>query len=70
MGEDEKETLLFTRMIISSVSITGSLFIIITYMLFKDLREFTFKLILMLSIADLLFTVSLILPNTGASCYL
>ena len=54
------------RLFFNSLSLLGSLFIIISYIKFKRLRKFAFKLIFYLSISDLIFSISTFLVVNDA----
>ena len=62
---DETETLFYVRMVVSSISLIGNLFIILAFILFRDLRGFTFRLILMLSISNSLYSIGFLIPSYG-----
>ena len=64
MGYNTSETkiIYFTNVAACSLSILGSLFIIILFFKFKSLRDLPFRLVFYMVIADLLHSVGLILP--------
>jgi len=49
---EQEEFVQMLNIIISSVSLAGSLFIVWNYMFFKELQSFAFKLIFWMAIAD------------------
>ncbi|CAI0467674.1 unnamed protein product [Linum tenue] len=55
----------------SSLSFLGSSFIVLCYLLFRDLRKFSFKLVFYLAISDMLCSFFSIVgdPSTGFFCY-
>ncbi|CAN1151021.1 G-protein coupled receptor 1 [Linum perenne] len=55
----------------SSFSFLGSSFIVLCYILFRDLRKFSFKLVFYLAISDMLCSFFSIVgdPSTGFFCY-
>lgn len=55
----------------SSLSLMGSTFIVLCYLLFKDLRKFSFKLVFFLALSDMLCSFFNIIgdPSTGFFCY-
>eukprot|EP00850_Spirogloea_muscicola_P016500 SM000134S26943 [mRNA] locus=s134:202027:204822:+ [translate_table: standard] len=56
----------------SSLSFAGSAFIVLCYLLFRDLRKFSFKLVFYLSLSDMLCSCFNMLgdPGNGALCYI
>ncbi|XP_073526058.1 uncharacterized protein [Phyllobates terribilis] len=55
----------------SSLSLIGSTFIVLCYLLFKELRKFSFKLVFFLALSDMLCSFFNIIgdPSTGFFCY-
>ncbi|GMH08009.1 hypothetical protein Nepgr_009849 [Nepenthes gracilis] len=55
----------------SSLSFVGSGFIVLCYVLFKELRKFSFKLVFFLALSDMLYSFFSIIgdPSTGLFCY-
>ncbi|GAB4854005.1 glycolytic proteins transcriptional activator gcr1, variant 2 [Ancistrocladus abbreviatus] len=55
----------------SSLSLVGSGFIVLCYVLFKQLRKFSFKLVFFLALSDMLCSFFSIIgdPSTGFFCY-
>uniref|UniRef100_A0A7C9CXF8 G-protein coupled receptors family 2 profile 2 domain-containing protein n=1 Tax=Opuntia streptacantha TaxID=393608 RepID=A0A7C9CXF8_OPUST len=55
----------------SSLSLMGSTFIVLCYLLFKELRKFSFKLVFFLAFSDMLCSFFNIIgdPSTGFFCY-
>ena len=64
-NSDEKDTLFYTRMVVSVISLSGNLFVILAFILFRDLRGFTFRLVLMLSISNSLYSIGFLIPSFG-----
>jgi len=56
-SKEQNEILSDIRIIASTISMMGSLFIIIMYVVYKDLRKFAFKLVVMLSICDIILGI-------------
>uniref|UniRef100_A0A803LXS9 G-protein coupled receptors family 2 profile 2 domain-containing protein n=1 Tax=Chenopodium quinoa TaxID=63459 RepID=A0A803LXS9_CHEQI len=58
-------------MVASTLSLIGSSFIVLCYILFKDLRKFSFKLVFYLALSDMLCSFFNIIgdPSTGFFCY-
>jgi len=54
---EQNEVLSAIRIIASSISMMGSLFIIVMYLAYKDLRKFAFKLVVMLSLCDVILGI-------------
>lgn len=72
---EEKELLYILNSVASGISIVGCAFIIIVYFKYKQLQIFHFRLVLYLSIIDLLHSVAFLLPtysgdNNDAVCKL
>jgi hypothetical protein len=63
--ESQDASLIYARFIVSAVSLSGSLFIIAAFSLFRDLRGFTFQLIFFLSVSDALYSIGYLIPPTG-----
>uniref|UniRef100_A0A0R0GBQ3 G-protein coupled receptors family 2 profile 2 domain-containing protein n=1 Tax=Glycine max TaxID=3847 RepID=A0A0R0GBQ3_SOYBN len=55
----------------SSLSLAGSSFIVVCYLLFKELRKFSFKLVFYLALSDILCSLFSIIgdPSKGFFCY-
>lgn len=53
------------NVITSVVSMAGSLFIVFCYIYLKELRTFAFKLVLMMSLSDIMFSVGNFLGDAG-----
>ncbi|XP_038720372.1 G-protein coupled receptor 1 isoform X2 [Tripterygium wilfordii] len=55
----------------SSLSLVGSGFIVLCYLIFKELRKFSFKLVFYLALSDMLCSFFSIVgdPSTGFFCY-
>ncbi|GER32077.1 G-protein-coupled receptor 1 [Striga asiatica] len=55
----------------SSLSLVGSAFIVLCYLLFKDLRKFSFKLVFFLALSDMFCSFFSIIgdPSKGYFCY-
>lgn len=58
-----------------SLSLLGSLFIVAMYAMFQELRAFAFKLVVYLTVADVVKSIckaqpAFILPTSGLSCYI
>jgi hypothetical protein len=56
-SEELGHHLLLVQIISNSVSVFGSLFIVLMHAFFKDLRSFAYKLVMLLAIADVVFGV-------------
>ena len=52
----------------NGLSLAGSLFIWIVYARFPGLRTFAFKLILYLSLSDIINSIAYFLPSDGPTC--
>ncbi|GAB2296626.1 glycolytic proteins transcriptional activator gcr1 [Dionaea muscipula] len=68
---NERQILAAVNMRASSLSLVGSGFIVLCYVLFKELRKFSFKLIFFLALSDMLCSFFSIVgdPSTGFFCY-
>lgn len=72
----EEETNIHIAMYVSlSLSLLGSFFILAMYAVFSELRAFAFKLVVYLTIADVLKSIckvqaAYLLPTSGVSCYI
>jgi hypothetical protein len=53
----------------SSLSFLGSSFIVLCYLLFKELRKFSFKLVFYLALSVTVFSLSLSLSHNTIFCY-
>lgn len=67
----EKETLAAVNVGASALSFAGSAFIVLCYVLFRELRKFSFKLIFYLALSDMFCSLFNILgdPGKGFLCY-
>ena len=54
---NNEQYLLIITFVVSIISLLGSLFIILTYLFVKRLRNFAFKLVVYLSISDVILTI-------------
>lgn len=63
--EDEKLTLWIVICVCAGISLIGSLFIICMYLTFPGLRGYSFRLVLYLSVADLLTSIMFIIPENA-----
>jgi hypothetical protein len=68
LSSDENITLSAIKLVTTCFSICGGLFILSIYIRFKELQVFTFKLVFLLAINDVLRNISIILPPEGISC--
>jgi hypothetical protein len=71
-GEDEESLIMNFTIIASCLSLFGSLFILVCYCAFKDLRMFAFKLVALLSFADVCNSAGFLLgplKDDSAACY-
>ena len=62
-SESDKETIYFFNAGASFLSVLGCIFIISVYLCFKQLRIFTFRLVIYLTIIDLLESIFFMIPN-------
>lgn len=62
-SKDERESLHSTIIAVQCLSISACLFVVFLYIWLKDLRHFTFKLVIYLIIADILKGCALLLPS-------
>jgi len=60
---EENEVLSVIRIVASTISMMGSLFIIVMYLAYEDLRKFAFKLVVMLSVCDVILGIGNYLGN-------
>lgn len=64
MGEltdDEQAAVYAADIVCSSASLIGSLFVIIMYLGFKEIRSFSFRLVVYLSIFDCMYAVGILI---------
>ncbi|KAM7279141.1 hypothetical protein ACFE04_006275 [Oxalis oulophora] len=68
---DQRQMLRAVNLGASSLSFVGSTFIVLCYVLFKELRKFSFKLVFYLAISDMLCSFFSIVgdPSNGFVCY-
>ncbi|XP_074280394.1 G-protein coupled receptor 1 [Silene latifolia] len=71
LSNDERGILATVNTGASTLSLLGSGFIVLCYLLFKDLRKFSFKLVFLLALSDMLCSFFNIIgdPSTGFFCY-
>ncbi|KAL2897454.1 G-protein coupled receptor 1 [Bienertia sinuspersici] len=71
LSANDREILATVNMVASSLSLLGSGFIVLCYLLFKELRKFSFKLVFYLALSDMLCSFFNIIgdPSTGFFCY-
>ncbi|KAH7296518.1 hypothetical protein KP509_26G026500 [Ceratopteris richardii] len=71
LSAQQTETLTTINVLASAFSFAGSGFIVLCYLLFKELRKFSFQLVFYLSLSDLLCSFFNILgdPGKGFLCY-
>jgi len=71
LTQGEKETLAAINVGASALSFAGSAFIVLCYVLFRELRKFSFKLIFYLALSDMFCSLFNILgdPGKGFFCY-
>ncbi|XP_048493973.1 G-protein coupled receptor 1 isoform X2 [Beta vulgaris subsp. vulgaris] len=71
LSGSDRQILATVNTVASSLSLLGSGFIVLCYLLFKDLRKFSFKLVFYLALSDLLCSFFNIIgdPSTGFFCY-
>jgi len=71
LTQAEKETLAAVNVGASALSFAGSAFIVLCYVLFRELRKFSFKLIFYLALSDMFCSLFNILgdPGKGFFCY-
>lgn len=67
LSPHELRTLEVTNVVVSFISLTGSLFVIFCFLKFKDLRTFAFKLVFMIATADLIFELGNSLGDAGGN---
>lgn len=56
-SEELGHRLFLVQILTNSLSVFGSLFIVLMHAFFKDLRSFAYKLVMLLALADILFGV-------------
>lgn len=56
-SEELGHRLFLVQILTNSLSVFGSLFIVLMHVFFKDLRSFAYKLVMLLALADILFGV-------------
>lgn len=71
LSESQTQTLTKINVFASALSFAGSGFIVLCYLLFKELRKFSFQLVFYLSLSDLLCSFFNLLgdPGKGMLCY-
>jgi hypothetical protein len=70
-SEDPHESWLFITVIVGVIlSMIASMFIIVMFFCYKDLRVITFRLVFYMSVADILDGAAYLLPSEGVYCYL
>lgn len=71
LSPEQTHALTSINVFASALSFAGSSFIVLCYLLFKELRKFSFQLVFYLSLSDLLFSISNLLgdPGKGFLCY-
>ncbi|EPS58978.1 hypothetical protein M569_15833, partial [Genlisea aurea] len=71
MTPPEREVLTVVNTGASVISLGGSAFIVLCYLLFKELRKFYFKLVFFLALSDMLYSFFAIVgdPSKGYFCY-
>lgn len=65
VSNEQREIIGTTTQILSVLSLCGSVFIVICYLKFRDLRNFAFKLVCFMSICDMCSSVAKLLGNPG-----
>lgn len=61
---DQEESIFYSSIIVSNtLSIIGSLFVCAVYLIFKEIRVFSFKLVVMMCIADCIMSLALLVPG-------
>ncbi|KAK6912883.1 hypothetical protein RJ641_022484 [Dillenia turbinata] len=68
---EDRRILTSINAVASSLSLVGSAFIVLCYILFKDLRKFSFKLVFFLALSDMLCSFFSMIgdPSKGFFCY-
>jgi hypothetical protein len=67
VSSDEEEAIVAVNIVASSLSILGSLFVILVYCGFSEVRSYSFRLVLYMSICDLLLSFANLLGSMDSS---
>ena len=67
MGSGKELSIEIVLIIGNSLSLAGSLFIIVLFLIFKSARSYAFKLVVYMSVADAIRSVGYILPDSSDS---
>lgn len=67
LSDEQSEVLEWLNIVISLLSIGGSSFVIVCYLLYRDLRSFAFYLVCMVAVSDFFFSIGLFFGDAGGS---